>query len=59
MQKCRISNTDSTEIVGIDPATGIDYAVPFSVFCRDKISICRLRIVCTSHSPANTKDVYK
>jgi hypothetical protein len=33
--KCMISNTDSTEIVGIDPTAGMDFILPFSVFCKE------------------------
>ncbi len=33
--ECTVSNSDSTEIVGIDPATGSDFTLPFSVFCKE------------------------
>ena len=33
--ECTISNSDSTEIVGIDPATGSGFTLPFSVFCKE------------------------
>ena len=32
--ECTISNSDSTEILGIDPATGTGFTVPFSAFCK-------------------------
>ncbi|MEJ7642820.1 MAG: papain-like cysteine protease family protein [Candidatus Nitrosocosmicus sp.] len=33
--ECTVSNSDSTEIVGIDPATGSVITLPFSVFCKE------------------------
>ena len=33
--KCTISNTDSTEIVEINPTTGMDFILPFSLFCKE------------------------
>lgn len=33
--ECTVSNSDTTEIVGIDPADGSGFALPFSVFCKE------------------------
>ena len=33
--ECAVSNSDSTEIVGMDPATGSDFTLPFSLFCKE------------------------
>ncbi len=33
--ECAVSNSDSTEIVGIDPATGSGFTLPFSAFCKE------------------------
>jgi hypothetical protein len=33
--ECTVSNSDSTEIVGIDPATGSGFTLPFSAFCKE------------------------
>lgn len=32
--ECTISNSDSTEILGIDPATSSGFTLPFSAFCK-------------------------
>lgn len=33
--ECTVSNSDSTEIEGIDPATGSGFSLPFSAFCKE------------------------
>lgn len=43
--ECNISNTDSTEIFGIDPTIGMEFTLPFSTFCKEfehQYSDCKL-----------------